>query len=98
MYELAALAEVLEDCEKVERDWVEKMKEQIRGNILAGKPLCFEWLREKKFKGKRLFFVVNTEKKKALLIAFGPKHAQQRIINYIIKHKEYYFSLLNGLS
>jgi len=87
--------EVYDSFEKKEQEWIEKIKDQLKENLLAGKPLGFIWLREKRLDDKRLFYVINEKTEKALLVAFGPKKEQQRIINNILRNKEEYLSFIS---
>ena len=57
-------------------------------NLRVGKPLRYDWFREKKFDNERLFYIINEDSKKAILIAFGSKKDQQKIINHIILNKD----------
>ena len=66
------------------------MKDQIAENLNVGKPLHFDWFREKKLGSKRLYFLINENTKKAVLVAFGDKKEQQKIINHILLNKELY--------
>lgn len=140
--EFETFTKTVEKCDKSEKEWIEKMKNQLKSNLLVGKPLGFEWLREKKLKGKenlllgairglksaalrsslianfltlkrlhlrtevrsfrllsskRLFYIINQENKKALLVAFGDKKSQQRIIKNLLKNKRTYFNFFNEL-
>ena len=81
-------------CEKVEKEWIEKVKDQLKENLDVGKPLRFDWFREKKFENKRLFFLVNRFTKKAILLAFGTKKEQQKIIDHVILNKERYLKFI----
>lgn len=87
--------EVYDNLEKKEQEWIEKIKDQLKENLLTGKPLGFIWLREKKLDDKRLFYVINEKTEKALLVAFGTKKEQQRIINAILRNKEEYFMFIS---
>ncbi len=75
--------------------WVEKIKNQLKLNLSVGKPLRYRWFREKKFRNKRLFYFINAETKRALLMAFVCKKDQKRIINYLLFNKERYLKFLS---
>lgn len=94
VYETEAFSKVVSAVETAELQWIEKMKDQLKENLKAGKPLRYEWFREKKFGGKRLFFLINETTHKAILIAFGTKKEQQRIIEHILINKERYLKLI----
>ncbi len=95
VYETETFSKIYEASEKSEQDWIEKIKDQIAENLRVGKPLRFNWFREKKFGGKRLYFLINENTKKAVLVAFGDKKEQQRIINHILLNKEKYLKFIS---
>ncbi len=95
VYETETFSKIHVTCEKTEQDWIEKMKDQIVEDLSVGKPLRFDFFREKKFRGKRLFYLVNHSSKKAILLAFGSKKEQQKIIEHILENKERYMQLIN---
>jgi|SRR3989344_2283606 len=88
VYETEAFLRLYGASEKVEQQWIEKIKDQLKENLHVGQPLRFDWFREKRFGGKRLYYLINESSKKAVLIAFGTKKEQQSIINYILVNKE----------
>ena len=90
IYETEEFSKVLSATEKQEHLWIEKMKDQLEENLNVGKPLRYDWFREKKFGDKRLFYLINESTHKAILIAFGTKKEQQRIIEHILVNKERY--------
>ncbi len=94
IYESETFTKIKETCEKKEQEWIEKMKDQLKDNLNVGKPLRYSWFREKKFENKRLFYVMNEKTNKAVLLAFGEKKGQQKIIDHIIQNKERYLKLI----
>jgi len=78
---------------KDESEWVQSIKKQLESNV-TGKPLHFNWFREKKYRDKRLYFLVDESSGKILFMAFAPKKGQQKIIDFIIQHQ---VELLEGL-
>lgn len=95
VYETEPFSEICAALEKKEQEWIEKIKEQLSENLSVGKPLRYDWFREKKLDNKRLYFIINEKTKKAILLAFGPKKEQQKIINHIILNKERYLKLIS---
>ncbi|MFH1834667.1 MAG: hypothetical protein ABH851_00595 [Methanobacteriota archaeon] len=79
-----------------EQDWIKKIKEQLEEHP-TGKPLHYSWFREKKYLNKRLYYLVNEEKKKILFVSFAPKKDQKNIIDFIIKNKVEFLSYLKKL-
>ncbi len=95
VYETNTFSKIYEASEKSEQNWIEKMKDQIAENLGVGKPLRFDWFREKKLGGKRLYFLINKNTKKAILVAFGDKKEQQKMINHIIVKKDNYLKFID---
>jgi len=95
VYETEVFSELLEGCDKREKIWIEKIKDQLVNNLQVGKPLHFDWFREKKLGNQRLFYIINESTKKAVLISFGTKKEQQSIINHILANKERYFKFVD---
>ena len=59
-------------------------------NAFSGKPLGFRWFREKKFKGKKLYYLVYEGSGSVLLVAFGNKKEQRKIISHIFANLDFY--------
>lgn len=93
--ETETFSKLVEVCDGTELQWIEKMKDQLAQNLLVGKPLKFNWFREKKLGNKRLYYIISETKRRAVLIAYGPKKEQQKIIDKIIADKERYLRLLD---
>ena len=94
VYETETFSKLYLRLEKKEQDWIEKIKEQLMQNLGVGKPLGFLWFREKKFENKRLYFLINENARKSVLVAFATKREQQRIINYILYNKVEFLKLI----
>ncbi len=86
-------------CEKVEQEWIDSIRDQLVQNLRIGKPLHFDWFREKRFGGKRLYFLASETKRKAVLIAFGTKKEQQQYIRHVVDNRHEYWRILQyGIS
>ena len=94
VYETETFSEIYFTLEKKEQEWIEKIKEQLAENLNVGKPLCYDWFREKKLDNKRLYFLINENARKSILVAFGTKREQQKIITYILYNKEEFLNLI----
>ncbi len=94
VYETEAFTELCEALEKSEREWVEKIKDQLAGNLEIGKPLKYDWFREKKLGGKRLYYLINKKTSKTIILAFGGKKEQQKIIDHVLANRERYTRLI----
>ena len=56
----------------------------------VGQPIRFEFFREKKFNGKRMYFLVYNEWNAILLVTFSDKKEQPKVITEIILQLPYY--------
>lgn len=86
--------------DKSEQARVEKILKQLheRGNEV-GKPLAgLSFLREKKFNGKRLYYLVYSQRSAVLVAAISDKKAQQATIARLLiessQNQMYVFDLL----
>ena len=84
-----------------EQERVIKFEQQLKQNHLQGKSLGYEFFREKKFNGKRLYFLVYSLHKVVFLITIGDKKSQQQVIEIIKSnldiYKEQIERILNNL-
>ena len=88
--ETRAFGELYPALDAFEQNWISKIIAQLKTNPFAGKPLGFEWFREKKLGGKRLYYLIYQKVGIVLLVAFGGKKEQQKIISHILQNlKEY---------
>lgn len=94
VHETEAFSKLCETLEKVEQEWIDKIKNQLMENLEVGKQLRYDWFREKKLGNKRLYYLVNIKSNKAVLLAFGTKKEQQKIIDHILANKERYLKLI----
>lgn len=81
------------DFEKMtnaEQERILKIKKQLKENPYAGKPLGYQWFREKYLNGKRLYYLIYEKYKAVLIIAISDKKSQQLTINMIKLALEYY--------
>lgn len=92
--ETTSFTKLFETLEANEKEWIRKMIQQLEQNPDAGKPLGPEWLREKKYEGKRLYFLIYQKQEKTLLVAFGTKKEQQAIINHIRQNMDEYSKIV----
>ncbi|MEK6948077.1 MAG: hypothetical protein AABX19_02425 [Nanoarchaeota archaeon] len=56
----------------------------------SGQPLGYDFIREKKFNGKRLIFLVYDEYNVVFLVTISDKKTQKKDINIIKASLEYY--------
>jgi len=96
IYETETFSKLYESMEKEEREWISKIKVQIKENPNVGKPLKFEWFREKKLGNKRLYYLVYQNIERVLLVSFGSKKDQQKIIDHILMNKDRYKKIIES--
>ena len=94
--ETEAFARLFGLLEKTEQEWIKKIIRQLENNPKTGKPLGYDWFREKKFKGKRLYYLSHQKTNKILLVSFGKKKQQQKIIDHVLENKERYLKIVKG--
>jgi len=95
MYEIT-FSKIFDSLTRKEQEWVVKMKLQLKNNPKAGKPLHFQWFREKKFENKRLYYIISTREPRILLVSFASKKEQQKTIDYVIFRKDEFIEFLNS--
>lgn len=94
--ETETFSRLFETLEKQEKGWIKKIIQQLMENAFVGKPLGFNWFREKKLGGKRLYYLVYEKSETVLLVAFATKKEQQKIISHILQNKEKYRQIVEG--
>jgi len=62
---------------------VKHIEQELKRSPYDGKPLGYDFFREKKFNGKRLYFLVYESHKAIFLITISDKKAQQNVIDLI---------------
>ena len=83
--------------DETEKAWIMKIVSQLEVNPFAGKPLGFRWFREKKFKGKRLYYLIYEKIGKVLLVAFGGKKEQRKLTSHILGNLDRYRAVAEAL-
>lgn len=72
--------------DRAEKEAVDKIPERLSEDPYIGKPLGYYFLREKRIREKRIYYLVYEELKVILLVATSSKRDQQRIIDFIKDH------------
>ena len=83
VYTTASFDRVFSRLSSKEQNIVKKLFTQVRNQPFVGKPLGFRFLREKKVKGKRVYFLVYEDLLIVLLVAISDKKGQQETIDRI---------------
>jgi len=94
VHETVTFSKIYSAADGTEKEQIDSVRDQLKANLLVGKPLRFDWFREKKFGNKRLFYIINEESKKAILLTFATKKEQQAIIDRVVVDKLFYLNLL----
>ena len=71
---------------KPDKEGALKIPDQLKENPLIGKPLGYPFLREKKIKERRIYYLVYEDLKIVLLVAASGKKDQQATIDHIKKN------------
>ena len=80
----------LDALERVERDRVMVFEQHLKNEPFSGKPLSYKFIREKKFNGNRLIFLIYEELKSILLVTITDKKRQKEDIHFIKAHLSEY--------
>ena len=92
-YEVYATDSFWEDyykLSKMEQKRVDKIRDQLKINPYSGKPLGYKFFREKRFDGKRLYYLVYDNYVIVFVVAISDKKTQQTTINVIKRMFEVY--------
>ncbi len=76
-------AREIEKWPKKDRETAEKISKQLSDNPLAGKPLNYPFLREKRVGGRRIYYLVYSDLSLVLVVATSDKKNQQSTIEHI---------------
>ena len=80
----------LNKLSKFEKNRIEKFEQSLKEEPYSGKPLGYEFFREKKFDGKRLIFLVYEKHKAVFLVTITIKKTQQQVIDLIKTNLDIY--------
>jgi mRNA-degrading endonuclease RelE of RelBE toxin-antitoxin system len=80
-----------------EQNRVEHIEQELKNGPFSGKPLGYEFFREKKFDGKRLIFLIYGSHKVVFLITITDKKTQQKVIDLIKANLDVYKEELNKI-
>ncbi|MBS3050811.1 MAG: hypothetical protein J4400_01550 [Candidatus Aenigmarchaeota archaeon] len=83
IYTTESFIEDYDKLTKIEQRRIDKIKEQLKTNPYAGKPLGYEFFREKRLNGKRLYYLIFQDVVVVLLVAYSDKKSQQATIDAI---------------
>ncbi len=73
----------IEKWPKIDRESAEKIPQHLKENPFLGKPLGYAFLREKRIRERRVYYLVYEEFELVLLVASSGKKDQQATIDHI---------------
>ena len=83
---------------KADREAAEKIPGKLAKNPFIGGPLGYRFLREKRVREKRIYYLVYEDLKLVMIVAAGGKKSQQRTINHIKGHLDEFRSIAERIS
>jgi len=86
MFKVIGTDTYLKEIDKLPKDYKEtaiKIPEKLSVNPLSGNQLSYPFLREKRIKEKRIYYLVYEDLKLVLLVAVSGKKNQQATIDHI---------------
>ncbi len=83
--------------DRSEQEKVDVFEQQLKRDPYSGRPLGYNFFREKKFDGKRLLFLVYAEHAAVFLVTITDKKAQQETIDVIKEHLDQYKEQIKNL-
>ena len=97
VYTTETFDKLFNSLEKSEQNWIIKIKERLEDHP-AGKILRYHWFREKRYlrRNKRLYYLIDEELKKILLVSFAPKKDQHKIVEFVIQNMPELLAYLRG--
>ena len=98
IYETETFSKLYKSMEKEEREQLNKIKIQIKENPSVGKPLKFDWFREKKYGKYRIYYLIYEDIVAVFMVDISEKKYQQKVINTIKLFLNIYKDELNKLS
>lgn len=83
---------------KADKEAAENIPKQLAQNPFVGDVLSYKFLREKRVREKRLYYLVYKDLKLVLLVATSGKKDQQATINHIKKQLDEFRSIAEDIS
>lgn len=83
---------------KLDREAAEKIPKKIAVNPFIGDQLSYPFLREKRIKGRRVYYLIYKDLKLVLLVAASGKKNQQATINHIQKHLDKFRKIAENIA
>ena len=87
-----------ECLQKDEQEQIEKLFLQLKENPYVGDSIRFRFFREKRIKGKRVYYLVYDDLLSVLLVGISDKKSQKETIDRIIRYLGEYRKLMRDLT
>jgi putative component of toxin-antitoxin plasmid stabilization module len=98
VYRTETFDKLVRKLSKEEQKQITRIENQLKVNPFVGKPLGYRFFREKKIKGKRIYYLVYEDMVIVLLVGLSDKKTQQATINEIKdKLPRYYETIKKAL-
>ncbi len=99
VYTLPSLYQkIIVKLSEMEREEIQRIVLQLTENPFVGDQLQIRFLREKRLRGKRLYYLVFEDLQAVLIVAISDKKTQQKTINSILlrinEYRKYLLELL----
>ena len=88
----------IEKWTKADREMAENLPIKLSDNPFVGDPLSYPFLREKRIKEKRVYYLIYDDLKLVLLVATSGKKDQQKTIDHIKSHLDEFKQVAIGVS
>ena len=79
---------------KTEKKEVEKFERELSENPFVGRFLTYDFLREKKLNGRRIYYLIYEDFVVVLMVAISDKKAQQSTIDAIRNKLDEYYEIV----
>ena len=86
VYVTKSFEKEMEKISKFEKEILQKIFSQLKGNPYVGDSVRYRFLREKRVREKRIYYLVYDDLNSILVVALGGKKAQKETINEIIRY------------
>jgi|SRR3989338_3158608 len=83
---------------KADREVAEKIPLQLLENPFHGKPLSYPFLREKRARERRVYYLIYEDLQLVLLVAVSEKKDQQRTIEHIKGHLDEFRAVAQSIA
>ncbi len=97
VYTTESFNKEIKKLSKSDQEIIQKMFLKIKENPYASDQLRYKHLREKRFREKRIYFLVYDDLQTALIVAISSKKDQQATINHIVDYFNEYRLYLERL-